>query len=161
MTAPAWMPFYISDYLADTGHLSTVEHGAYVLLIMHYWQNGGLPSDDAKLARIVRLPTKAWAEIRDTIADLFGPDWHHKRIEGELATAYETMNKRSAAGKAGASARYGKGNANASANAEQTNAPIPKPKTRTPSQEIETQVTEVVGHSDLRAPLNVVTGGRS
>lgn len=94
MSAPAWMPFYIADYLADTGHLSTVEHGAYLLLIMHYWQNGGLPADDLKLSRITRLPLKEWLSIRDTIADLFGDDWHHKRIDKELANARRNYERR-------------------------------------------------------------------
>jgi uncharacterized protein YdaU (DUF1376 family) len=100
MSAPAWMPFYVADYLADTGHLSTLEHGAYLLLIMHYWQNGGLPTEDAKLSRIARLPTKQWLQIRETIAALFGPDWRHKRIDQEMQTATEEMSKRSAAGRA-------------------------------------------------------------
>lgn len=101
MTAPAWMPLYVSEYLADTGHLSTVEHGAYMLLIMHYWQNGGLPTEDAKLARICRLGAKDWAAIRDTLADLFAEDWRHKRIDHELATAVDVIDKKRAAGRAG------------------------------------------------------------
>lgn len=117
MTRPHWMPLYVADYLADTGHLSTIEHGAYMLLMMHYWQHGGLPSDDRKLARICRLAPDEWADIRDTMADLFGDGWTHKRIEAELAKAVDVISKRSAAGKAGAIARYGKGNVNAKANA--------------------------------------------
>lgn len=127
MSAPAWMPLYVSDYLADTGHLSMAEHGAYMLLIMHYWQNGGLPTDDARLARICRATAKEWAAIRDAIAGLFGDNWQHGRIDKELATASETMSKRSAAGKAGASARYGNRNADGMANAEQSHAPSPTP----------------------------------
>jgi uncharacterized protein YdaU (DUF1376 family) len=121
------MPLYIADYLADTGHLSMAEHGAYVLLIMHYWQNGGLPSDETKLARICRATPKEWAAVRDTVAALFGESWTHKRIDAEIAKASDTISKRSAAGKAGASARYGKRNANGMANAEQTHAPPPSP----------------------------------
>ena len=45
----AWMPLYIGDYMADTGHLSTAEHGCYLLLIMHYWENGSIPIEDDKL----------------------------------------------------------------------------------------------------------------
>jgi uncharacterized protein YdaU (DUF1376 family) len=126
------MPFYVADYLADTGHLSTLEHGAYMLLIMHYWQHRELPTDDAKLARISRMTPDEWGAVRPTLVDLFDEDWTHARIDAELAKADETIGKRKAAGKAGASARYGKGNASVMANAEQTDRPSPSP---TPSEE--------------------------
>ena len=85
MSGPAatrpWMPFYVRDYLGDTSHLSTVEHGAYLLLIMHYWLNGGLPADDTKLARIARLPLAEWAARSGyTLLSSFdGRRWQHKR----------------------------------------------------------------------------------
>lgn len=97
----AWMPFYPADYVADTGHLSTLEHGAYLLLILHYWQKGGLPTDDLKLARIARLTAEEWLEVRPTIAEFFGPDWTHGRVERELATAEERYQKRASAGRRG------------------------------------------------------------
>ena len=48
----AWMPLYVGDYLRDTRDLNTLQHGAYLLLIMHYWQHDVLPADDARLAAI-------------------------------------------------------------------------------------------------------------
>lgn len=130
MSAPAWMSFYPADYLADTGHLSTVEHGAYLLLIMHYWQNEGLPDDDRKLARIARMSMDEWDGVRDTIAEFFDDGWRHGRIDHEITTAQQTISKRSAAGKAGAKARYSKRMANADQSktieitaAQQTDAP--------------------------------------
>lgn len=124
MSAPPWMPLYIAEYLADTGHLSAAEHGAYMLLIMHYWQNGSLPVDDRKLARICRMTDAEWDDTKPTLAEFFDDGWQHGRIEQELDTAQQTIAKRSAAGKAGASARY----RTRMANAKQTNAPLPIPE---------------------------------
>lgn len=100
----AWMPLYIADYLADTVHLTAAEHGAYLLLIMRYWQDGGLPTDERLIARYSRLTPDQWGESRDVLAALFDDGWKHHRIDGELARAEEIVTKR----KAAASSRYNK-----------------------------------------------------
>ena len=88
MTAP-YLPLYISDYQADTSHLTTLEHGAYLLLIMNYWQRGQpLPDDDRKLARIAGVGPREWKRIRGTISEFFRVDcnnWFHSRLESELS----------------------------------------------------------------------------
>lgn len=89
----AWMPLYVADYLADTGHLSAAEHGAYLLLIMHYWQNGGLPNEDRRLARICRMSPDEWADARETLFDMFDDGWKHARIEEELQAARDISDK--------------------------------------------------------------------
>lgn len=105
MSNRAWMPLHIGDYLADTGHLTATEHGAYLLLIMHYWQNGCLPENERIIARIAKLTPEQWEESRDMLAMLFGPGWTHKRIDAELSKADEIIEKRRAA----AESRYSKG----------------------------------------------------
>lgn len=99
------MPFYVSDYLADTSHLSTLEHGAYMLLIMHYWRNGGLPDDEQKLARICRMTTRQWDAARGTIAEFFSDGWTHSRIDKEISHAAEKSERRSASGYRGGVAK--------------------------------------------------------
>lgn len=96
------MPLYVADYLADTRRLSTLEHGAYMLLIMEYWRNEGIPTDDKKLARIVGLTFDEWMDIREEMADLFQDGWKHKRIDEEL----KRSNDRSYAAKAKADRRW-------------------------------------------------------
>ena len=110
-----WMPLYVSDYLGDTRRLKTIEHGAYMLLIMEYWQHGALPSDDDELAEIAGLDIDEWLDMRPKIARLFQDGWKHKRIDAELAKAADISERR----KASAERRWSKGNANADANAQQ------------------------------------------
>lgn len=86
MTQP-WMPLYVADYLADTRRLTTLEHGAYLLLIMEYWRNGGLPAEDSKLARIAGVSVDEWSAMRETVSEFFSDGWRHKRIDDELAIA--------------------------------------------------------------------------
>lgn len=104
-----WMPLYVSDYLSDTSHLSTEEHGAYLLLLMHAWVNGGeLPIDDNRLRRIARMDEKPWKASRDEIKSFFYEHdgvLRHARVDRELQRAQQHVNQRSAAGKASAAKR--------------------------------------------------------
>src|ERR1700744_1855537 len=101
--ADIWMPLYIGDYLADTSHLSTEEHGAYMLLLMHYWKTGPLPDNDAALARITRLTMDAWSMAKPVVGSFFhrGDDGrlHQKRIDEERAGAVGNKQKGAAGGK--------------------------------------------------------------
>lgn len=134
MSKRLWMPFYIADYLADTGHLTVSEHGAYMLLIMRYWQDGALPTDENLLMRYSRMSREQWTESRDVIATLFDDGWTHKRIDAELAKSEEIIAKKSMAGKA-------RRNTNST--------PDEHPLTPTPTQE-QKKVSEEA--SDARKP---------
>lgn len=68
----SYIPLYIGDYLADTRHLSTEQHGAYILLLMCAWRcEGYLPNDEKKLARYAGLSVKKWQSISSDILDFF------------------------------------------------------------------------------------------
>lgn len=89
--ADAWMPLWIGAYLADTMHLSTVQHGAYLLLLMAYWRAGAaLPDDDEELRAIARCDASEWKRVRPKVEKFFRVEngaWWHKRVEAELASA--------------------------------------------------------------------------
>lgn len=110
MAALPYMQLYVADYLADTMHLTTEEHGAYLLLIFNYWQTGK-PIPKTRLARIARLSSERWTDVERSLNEFFnddGTEWVHERVERDLEMVYATQNQRSAAGKASAAARRSK-----------------------------------------------------
>jgi uncharacterized protein YdaU (DUF1376 family) len=74
--AQSWYPFYVGDYARKTAHLSMLEHGAYRLLLDHYYATGEpLPSDNAKLFRICRARTPSERKsVLSTVAEFFTKD---------------------------------------------------------------------------------------
>jgi uncharacterized protein YdaU (DUF1376 family) len=85
-------PFYPGDYLRDTMGLSLEEDGAYLRLILEYWTRGGpLPSGEASLARIIRVPIKTIRRLSPVLSRFFDrsspSEWRHKRVEKELLKA--------------------------------------------------------------------------
>ena len=57
-------------YLADTTHLTTEEHGAYMLLLAAMWRrNGWVPDDDRDNARILGLTPAKWRKIRGRLSE--------------------------------------------------------------------------------------------
>jgi uncharacterized protein YdaU (DUF1376 family) len=113
-----WMRFHVGDYLADTMHLSTFQHGIYVLLIMHYFKHGSLPETEGELARIAKVTALHWRQASPPVLALFRVSEsgarRHTRIDAERAHAREVSEARSFAGKQGG--RPGGKKANASEN---------------------------------------------
>jgi len=115
--ADKFMPMFWGDYARDTGHLSNAGHGAYLMLIKHYWCSARpLPDDDAQLWRIACCDSiGAWKKLRAAIEPFFHIGdglWRHNRIDRELIKAAERYEKRAKAGKKGNETRWGKdGNA--------------------------------------------------
>src|ERR1700722_501386 len=103
-----WMPLYVGDYLAKTGHLTTIQHGAYLLLILHYWANKSLPTSDRQLMAIARMTEEEWAGNCQVLAKFFTIDWKHRRIEEELEKVRLVSEPRALAGFKGAMSKHGR-----------------------------------------------------
>jgi uncharacterized protein YdaU (DUF1376 family) len=135
MSVP-FMQLYVADYLGDTRHLTTEQHGAYLLLLMTMWRSEGvLPDDPIKLARIAGLTVSRWHKISADVLAFFTPcegGFTQRRLSAELAIAEEKSSKRSQSGKAGARAKALKSNKVASANASRLlkHSPEPEPDSK-------------------------------
>jgi uncharacterized protein YdaU (DUF1376 family) len=117
MSSRPWMPFYVADYLSDTGHLNCAEHGAYLLLIFHYWRRGSLPKEDERLASIASASLEQWLSMKPTISEFFGDGWTHSRVDDELRKSRQAYENRAKAGRKGGLANHQKGK-QCSSNAE-------------------------------------------
>lgn len=70
-------------------------------VVMHYWQHGALPVDDARLAAIAGLPVAQWRRIREPLQAKFAQGWKHKRIDAELGKIDRALMQRRLAGQRG------------------------------------------------------------
>ena len=96
-----WMPFYVNDYIGDTRHLSTVQHGAYLLLLLSYWARGGLPDNDQQLANITGLPLEEWLVHRRDTEGVFLWGLEAQKVDKELQRTTNKVAKRREAGEKG------------------------------------------------------------
>lgn len=103
------MPWYIGDYLRDTGNLSTEQHGAYLLLIAHCWQHGALPPTAEERANIARMTLARWKSTCAPVNRFFKDDGTHQRVTKERQRAEENVAKKSFA----AAVRWSRRKANA------------------------------------------------
>lgn len=88
------LTLWTDAYLSDTRRLTTLEHGAYLLLLMEAWRrpNCDLPDDDRLLARMAGLPEAEWADIKPIIMAFWkfdgrGKVWKQKRLTKERDAA--------------------------------------------------------------------------
>lgn len=87
------IPLFTDAYLGDTTHLTTIEHGAYLLLLMTMWRAGGsLPSEDRMLTRYTKLRLDQWRKMKPVIMEFFEEKdgkITQKRLTDELGLALQ------------------------------------------------------------------------
>lgn len=77
--------FYVDDYMADTAHLTTVEHGAHTLIMCAHAQ-AQEPVHELELPAITKLHGE-FESVRDALAELFvisNGYWSHEGVTGEI-----------------------------------------------------------------------------
>jgi uncharacterized protein YdaU (DUF1376 family) len=99
-------PHHLGDYAKDTGHLSVTEHGAYRLLMDHYYSTEKpLPEDFPALFRVCRATTHIEkVAVKSVVAKFFPLEngvRTHKRIEHELSIYRERVDVNKENGKKG------------------------------------------------------------
>lgn len=107
------LPLWTDAYLGDTTHLSTAEHGAYLLLLMTAWRSRdcSLPDDDRLLARYTRLGPRQWAKMRTILEPFFVIEngrWLQRRLLDEFNAVRQLRERQAAKGKASALKRKGR-----------------------------------------------------
>lgn len=134
------LPLFTDAYLGDTTHLSTFEHGAYLLLLIVSWRSPAcrVADDDILLARYTRMTRDKWRKVRPILEPFFSISdgfWHQARLQDELQHLQSQKEARSKAGHAGNEAKALKRNNRSAANgirsrtqdARNSDAPTPTP----------------------------------
>ena len=123
MAENPWYSFYIGDYQQKTSFLSILEHGAYRLLMDHYYATGHpLPSDHKILYRICRAEDRKEKRAIDRILSIFftktEPNsateevfYRNEKCELEIAKRLKYSNRQSAAAYSRHKPRHSHGNA--------------------------------------------------
>ena len=107
MSKPSHIPLFPDAYLRDTMHLTTEEHGAYVLLLMAAWGTADctLPNDEKRLAALVKMPVARWRKIAPTILEFWTIDrgrisqkrllkeWAYVRVKSDKARSSVSYRK--------------------------------------------------------------------
>jgi len=129
------MPMYWDAYLADTTHLTTEEHGAYLLLLAAMWRrNGSVPDNDKDNARILGLTVAKWKRTKERLSQFLiikDGDISQGKLLEIWENTQEKITKNRENGAKGGRAVSNKNNDLAQANASNSlnpNASIPEPE---------------------------------
>lgn len=101
-----WYAWFPGDYASKTAMLTLVEHGAYRVLLDHYYQMGGkVVANATDLLRVCRAFAEAeQAAVSKVLTQFFVERdgyYHHERADAELEKRAILREKRALAGSAG------------------------------------------------------------
>mgnify|MGYP001571888514 CR=1 FL=1 len=109
MSESPWFRLYPADYFAKTGRLTRSEHGAYLLLLLHYYSIGPLPNNDADLAALAKCSLKEWAGVKPRIWSYFREDHavlRQDRCDIEIEHRNALIEQKKTAGSIGGKAKH-------------------------------------------------------
>ncbi len=94
-----YMPFYVGDYLADTGQLTLEAHGAYFLLLINMWRReGSLSAAPSSIRRILRCDKEQFLRVWKEIEEFF-PESGGRITNSRITRELKRLRKWSEAGK--------------------------------------------------------------
>lgn len=102
-----WMKFYPGDFMGSgkVQMMSPAERGIYISLLCHEWQEGHLPDDPSRLARVAGATPQemeaAWPAVRPCFSVDEDGRLYHDRLEAERRDAVERMERRRKMSEAG------------------------------------------------------------
>lgn len=125
-------PLWTDAYLADTTHLTTFEHGAYLLLLISMWRAKGcrLPDNDKLLARYAGTSLNHWAKAKPTLETFFTIKdgwWKNERLNDEYDFVNCKRQQQSNAGKASALKRKNRASTDVDPPLQREANPLPIP----------------------------------
>lgn len=131
-----WMPIYTGDYLKNTMHLNAEEHGAYFLLMCHYWQHGKIKNDKKTIQNIAKLSLK---KLENVLAFFTLNEGYfiHERIEEEKQQAIDNKERQRKRTEAATRARHPKKpsvTGNVTPSVTDTPSPSPSPLSKEESK---------------------------
>jgi uncharacterized protein YdaU (DUF1376 family) len=150
------MPLWTDAYLADTSDLTTLEHGAYLLLLMAMWRAGGsLPNDPQRLARFARLTKGQWERVWRVLERFFRIE-DDQLFQNRLTDELNAVRRRSTAASDSARAKWRKnkeaGSAPALPNRCEAAATIPITRRDDPSLRSGSSLSAAGADVELRKP---------
>lgn len=103
---PPYYPMYPTNFDGSTAGWTCEEVGIYVRLLNHEWLNGGLPDDEAQLARICRMSVKKFRGKWENVSTKFTKNGIGKLTNGKMEDVrrerMEYLEKQREFGKIGA-----------------------------------------------------------
>lgn len=143
-----WFPFNISKYVTDTMTLDTEGHGAYLLLMLHYYATEQpIPDNDRKLAGICKLPVDRWKDLRPMLEGFFviaDGVWTHDHIRDVIRDGHVMHDAKVNRTKAATEAAAAKRNATA---ASRTPSRPPLRTKQSVTESVASAVVEFVSES--------------
>ena len=153
-----WYPHFPGDYARDTADLTLMEHGAYRLLLDHYYSTGApLPGDKQRIFRLCRAfhpeEQEAVCAVLNDFFSLQLDGYHNGRADRQLQEMAEKKEKLKESGRRGAKRRWNgqaNGHPNGQANGDLMAKPHPHPHPEPqPNPDPKSEKPPEVGEADM------------